>query len=290
MHDVLMITYNRAEYTKLSLARLLESCDDEMRVWVWHNGDHQETLDVVKSMQDHPNFHHLEHSPENQKLRGPTNWFWEKSDGDFVTKVDDDCLLPDGWGADLRRMHLDNPELGIVGTWRFYDEDFVPHLANKKIIKLKREVEMMRNPWVQGSGYVMKREVIDQNGGIGEAESFPWYCIRAALAGWENGWAFPFIHEEHMDDPRSPFCLIKTDEDFMAQRPLSAINDNLETLADWAARVRYMAQLVQAASPDPRRHIGWWRRWNSLKRRAGSLIGLKEPWRANASKTSSATR
>ena len=42
--DILMITYNRPEYTRLSLERLLATCDESMRVWVWHNGTDEETL------------------------------------------------------------------------------------------------------------------------------------------------------------------------------------------------------------------------------------------------------
>ena len=32
--DILMVTYNRLEYTQRSLPRLLDSCDESMRVWV----------------------------------------------------------------------------------------------------------------------------------------------------------------------------------------------------------------------------------------------------------------
>ena len=73
MHDVLMITYKRPAFTRLSLARLLDSCDSAMRVWVWHNGDDAATIDVVRSFERHPRFHRLHVSPENVKLRAPTN-------------------------------------------------------------------------------------------------------------------------------------------------------------------------------------------------------------------------
>lgn len=274
-----MITYNRAEYTRLALTRLLDSCDETMRVWVWQNGSDPATLAVVNSLRDHPRFHHLQHSPENKKLREPTNWFWENSTAPHVSKVDDDCMLPDGWGRTLLNAHAANPELGVIGCWRFYDEDYIPTLAEKKLRTLKGSHRIMANCWVQGSGYAMKRACIEQQGPIRESESFPAHCIRSALAGWQNGWYFPFIHEEHMDDPRSPYCAIKTDAEFMAQRPLSAINDNVETLAQWAARVRHMAYLVQEASPDPKAHSGWRRKLGGLKRRFGRLLGHREPWR-----------
>jgi len=276
--DILMITYNRPEYTKLALTQLLSTCNDAMRVWVWHNGNHEETLKVVRELEPHPQFHRLKHSPENKRLREPTNWFWEESDAPYVTKVDDDCLLPEGWAQTLIRALEANRQLGVIGCWRFYDEDYVPELAERKIAKLKGGHRIMRNAWVQGSGYAMRKELIALGGQIRDGESFPAYCVRASLKGWENGWYFPFIHEEHMDDPRSPYCLIKTDEDFMAQRPLSAINDSVTTVADWTARVKYMARSAQAANPDPIYHLGWRKKRRNLQERARRVLARKRPW------------
>jgi glycosyltransferase involved in cell wall biosynthesis len=279
MHDILMITYNRADYTRMALSRLLDTCDESMRVWVWHNGGHEETLDVVRQLSTHPRFHHLEISKENKRLREPTNWFWSNCDGDYLSKVDDDCLAPDDWGRILRQTHCGNPRLGIIGTWRFYDEDFMPEIANRKICTLPGGQRLMANCWVQGSGYVMKRACFESLGPLRENESFPGYCIRAALSGWQNGWHHPFLHEEHMDDPRSAYCAIKTNEQFMAQRPLSAINDDVTTLEQWAARVKHMARIVQEASPDPKAHVGWRRKLQSIRRRLNRIIGQTETWR-----------
>lgn len=277
-HDVLMITYNRAEYTRKSLPRLLDSCDEHMRVWVWQNGPHAATREVVESLRDHPRFHHYEYSEENRKLRPPTNWFWSRSDGAYLSKVDDDCLLEDGWGASLRALHDANPELGVVGCWRFPDEDYRPDLAERKIATLTGG-RMMRNPWVQGSGYVMKRTCQQAGGALREGESFPGYCLRTALYGWRHGWAYPFLREEHMDDPRSEHCLIRTDAQFMEQRPLSAINDNVTSLAQWTERVKYMAVLVQQADPDPKHHTGWRKRLQHVRLRLSRILGRPEPWR-----------
>lgn len=279
LHDVLMITYNRPAYTRLALARLLESADSSMRVWVWHNGDDHETLEVVRGMSGHPRFHHLEVSRENRRLRDPTNWFWEASDGVYLSKVDDDCLEPDGWGQTLRQVCRDNTGIGVVGAWRFYEDDFVPELARRKIVALRGGHQLMANCWVQGSGYVMQRSVVDELGLIQADESFSSYCIRAALAGWSNGWLYPFLHEEHMDDPRSEFCQIRTDEEFKVQRPLSAIRDSVETLDQWAARIQHMAYMAQKASPDPKQHVGWRRRVKRVNKRLGRAFGRGEEWR-----------
>ena len=257
MHDVLMITYKRASFTKMSLSRLLDSCDSQMRVWVWHNGDHAETLDVVRSLQGHPRFHKLHVNPENLRLRAPTNWFWRQSDGDYLTKVDDDCLLSDGWAETLRTAHEAEPRFGIIGCWRFYKEDFVSELAERKIRTFTSGNQIMVHGFVQGSGYVMKRAVYQRLGPIKQNESFTGYCIRGAYNGWINGWHFPFIHEDHMDDARSPHYPIKTEGQFQQSLSLSQINFGVKSLAEWQLFGRVLARHLQTEIIDPRNHLGW---------------------------------
>src|SRR5690606_28589268 len=47
--DILMITYRSAGYLHLSLPRLLETLGERDRVWLWHNGDDEATLEDRKS-------------------------------------------------------------------------------------------------------------------------------------------------------------------------------------------------------------------------------------------------
>lgn len=276
-----MITYNRAEYTRMTLGRLLDTCDEQMRVWVWHNGTDTDTLNAVESLSNHRSFYRLHVSEENKRLREPTNWFWSTSDAEYLSKVDDDCLLPDGWAQTLKAAHGANPTLGIIGCWRFYEEDFVPDLAEKKITSLGGGHQLMRNCWVQGSGYLMKRGCVEEAGLLRDNETFTDYSIRLALGGWQNGWYYPFIHEEHMDDPRSAFCGIKTEHDFQRSKPLSAINDRVRSLAEWAARVQYTARSVQEASPNPLHHTGWRGRVRRIQKRLLRAMGAREPWRTS---------
>ena len=276
--DILMITYNRPEYTRLALTRLLQTCDEQMRVWIWHNGTHAPTLAVVNELKTHPRVHQFHHSVENTRLRKPTNWLWSQTDGQFVCKVDDDCMMPDDWGNILRKAHADNKEFGAIGCWRFPEDDFVPELANKKIQSFSGGHRLMRNCWVEGSGYVMKRECIDQLGQLREGQSWVQYCIEVAAAGWINGWYYPFLYQEHMDDPRSPNTLLKTDADLKTYMPLSAEKNGAPTLKDWQAQLRRSARLMQEASIDPRQYTGWRRKVKNAKLRVKSLFGVKQQW------------
>lgn len=256
MIDILMITHDRPHYTRLALTRLLETCDETVRVWLWQNGDHKETVELVREMASHPRVGRLHHSRENQMLRGPTNWFWRNADGQLLGKVDDDCLVPHGWIDALRQAHQDVPELGVVSCWPFLKDDFVPELAAGKISRLGKH-QVLLNHWVGGSGYLMKRRLFKDLGALGEREAFTGYCLRAAGRGWVNGWYYPFLLMDHMDDPRSPYTRMKTEADFQQMASLSSRRFGTPSLAALRERAIRAAIEVQEASLDLRDHVGW---------------------------------
>ncbi len=255
--DILMITYNRPGYTQRSLSRLLETCEEGMRVWIWQNGSDPETVEVVRKLSTHPRVERFHHSPENKKLREPTNWMWKASTGDFVSKVDDDCLVEPGWAQRLAIAHAAYSTFGVLGSWRFREEEFVPELARDKISEFPGGHQVYRNLWVQGSGYLMKRRCVSEYGILRPGQSFSHYCIELAVRGFVNGWYYPFIREEHMDDPRSPFTVLRTDDDLLRRLPLSARGRGVETLAAWEAQLRQSAYDVQAAPLEFQYYRGW---------------------------------
>lgn len=255
--DILMITYNRPRYTRLSLERLLATCDEHCRVWVWHNGSHAETLAVARDFESHPRFHRLHHSPENLKLREPTNWFWSQADGDLLGKVDDDCLMPDGWIGTLRQAHADVADFGVIGCWLFLEEDIVPELAEQKIHGYPGGHRLLRNCWLGGSGYLMKRACYEQLGPLGPKQGFTSYCQHLARRGWLHGWYYPLLYMDHMDDPRSPHSELKTDEAVQRSLGLTASRRGLRSVADILERQRVAALELQTASLDPSMYVGW---------------------------------
>lgn len=115
----------------------------------------------------------------------------------------------------------------------------------------------MQNCSVGGSGYLMKRECLDRVGLIRPQESFTSYCRKLADQGWINGWYYPFLYQEHMDDPRAPHSLLKTEEDFQRHTPLTAKNFGISSLEEWLQFLRDDAVRVQAASFNPKHYTGW---------------------------------
>jgi glycosyltransferase involved in cell wall biosynthesis len=277
--NVLMITYNRAEAVRRSLPRLLETCPDDCSVWLWHNGTDEETLSVVQQYSADPRVERFHHSPENQKLRAPTNWLWTESSATYVSKVDDDCLVSPGWLQTLRIAHEDYAGFGVIGSWRHYPDEFVPDLANRKIRTFPGGHRVMQNHWVQGSGYLMKRQDVETIGVLEPNQSFTGWCIQLARRGRTNGFYYPFIFEDHMDDPRSENTLLRTDADLLNNLPLTARRNSVRSLAEWEQRNRQAARLLQGASLDMRHYTGWRPIARRARRRvAGMVTGRKRAW------------
>ncbi len=268
--DLLMVTHARPHYTRLSLPRMLESCDDTMRVWVWHNGTHAETLQVVRANLDHPRLHRFHHSSSNQLLREPINWFFRNAQGGLLGFLNDDCLVSDGWADKLRKAHQDVAQFGVIACWHFPVEDYLPELAQKKTHRFACGHQLMVNPWVQGSGVIMKRECVEALGALpARDKGFTRYCIRIAAAGWINGWCVPLVPIDHMDDPRSPHTMLKTDADLERHLPLSAWMRGTRTIEAWTAHLRKSARVVQESPIDPRLYLGVRKRirrfWTRMK-------------------------
>lgn len=276
--DILMITFNRPEYVRLSLPHLLSTCPPDARVWLWHNGTDQPTLDAVTELRQHPRVHRFHHSVDNVGLAAPTNWLFTESTGDYVSKVDDDCLPDPDWLARLRQAHQDVPQFGVIGCWRFPDEDLDERLLAAKLADYAGGHRLLHNHWVQGSGYLAKRELVERLGPVTDRRSFTGWCLDAARHGYLNGWYYPFIREDHMDDPRSPNTIYHTDAEFMARRPLSAQTTGVTTVAEWTDQMRHSARVVQAASLDLREYQGWRHRRRTLVRRAKLALSGKARW------------
>lgn len=272
--DILMITYNRPAYSALSLDRLLSTCDESARVWLWHNGSDEETLRVVTRFREHPRVHQFHHSAKNEKLRLATNWVLREGQGEFFAKVDDDCLVPPGWLDVLRSSHQDEPCLGAVSCWHFLESDFSSELAKPKMRTLSGGHRIMAHPWVGGSGFLLKRACIERAGIIGDGETMTTYFMRIARLGWINGWYYPLLIQDHMDDPRSPNTMLKSDEDLKRFMPLSAANFGSGTLAAWDAQLRRSARQLQTSPSDPRYYSPWRVKLRRVVARARGRLGL----------------
>jgi len=115
----------------------------------------------------------------------------------------------------------------------------------------------------------MKGKIVKEQGLLRENETFTDYCIRAAQNGYVNGWYFPFLFQEHMDDPRALNTGIKTEDDFNRLIPLTAKNFGVHSVADWTEWMKNDAKQLQIFSYDPNDYTSLWSR---IKRKALSWV------------------
>lgn len=273
--DILMITYNSPDYVRRSLPSLLDSCDDSSRVWLWHNGDDEATLAVAQEYSADARVHRFHHSPANVGLREPTNWLWANADGDYLSKVDDDCVLDDDWISRLRVAHESNVNFGVIGASRLRPDDIVPELVEAKLETFDGDVTLFRNHWLQGSGYLLKREWTERKGLLLEGQTWTNYCLSLAKSGAVNGFLYPFIFEDHMDDPRSEHTLLLNDDDLEWRMPLSAKRSKVRTLDDWESQLKHTAHQIQVAPTDLRHFQGWRLRVGHLRSRVNRYRSVK---------------
>jgi len=206
---VLYLTYNRLEYTKLSLKALLENTEYPFELHIVDNGSTDGTQEWLEQQRDlFPEvIRSLTLNNENRGLAAPTNEFWDRTGTDLIGKVDNDTLVPKGWLSKLVEAHLNSDRLGVIGGFHFQPEDFVESLCLDRLLNVD-SVGILRDRHIGGCCYIMKRKVQQVIGHIKvdpQRKIMGWTEFQHAIdnAGYLNGYYYPLMYVDHMDDPRS---------------------------------------------------------------------------------------
>ncbi|QSA97288.1 glycosyltransferase family 2 protein [Methylococcus sp. EFPC2] len=202
-----MITWNRFHYAKRTIDNLLATNDD-FRLYWWDNGSSDGVAEYISALED-PRIV-LRHKHDSNVMQAvPTRWFLEQSKADVIGKIDDDTLVPDGWIKTIRPAVERHDRLGMVGCWTFWPEDFERNagVAQKKIRGFDPH-RVLSNLGIGGTAFLMKKSLalkylIKSHNGT----AFPIDRAKMSAEGYCSGWYYPLIWAEHMDDPRSEYCL-----------------------------------------------------------------------------------
>lgn len=209
---IALVTHNRLEYTKKSISRLLEDSGEQFDLYLWDNASTDGTQEYLQNLKD-PRIVETICSKDNKGQTGAMNYVWSKTKTELIGKLDNDCLVTPGWTRILAQAHNDIENLGAVACWHYPLEEFNESAVRKAgKIQTFGNHQIFRHPWVCGSGFIMKRSSFERHGpwkkGCNIATTY--YFLKMALAGEINGWYFPLVLQEHMDDPKSKHSLIKT--------------------------------------------------------------------------------
>jgi glycosyltransferase involved in cell wall biosynthesis len=269
---LVMMTCNRLEYTHLSLPALLADRDEEFALTVWDNGSTDGTQDYLRTVRD-SRIVDMVFLAKNRGQAYVTNKVWSETDAKLVGKVDNDCVVSPGWTRTLAQAHEDIENLGVVGCWHFFREDFDYQRAKHKIHSFGRH-RIFRHPWIDGSALLVKRKVYSEFGPCRENEYLSGFWLRLARAGYINGFYYPLVMQNHLDDPMNSRCLIKDAESFekhseITQSLKAGRYSNVEGRRQW--RQEIVRNLLDDPV-DPKHYLGWRRKWRAVRQKVAKLV------------------
>lgn len=274
--DLLLITYNRLHYTKLALESILADPTEAFRLTIWDNGSTDGTVEFLRKDVQDPRIADVVFCRENAGQVKAVNEVWGKSKADLVGKMDNDCIVTPGWTRKIVQAHQDVEAFGLVGCWRFPLDEFDERGARKAgKIQTFGAHQILRHPWVSGSTFLMKRETFDRVGPM-EGKATTIYAMRVAQAGFVNGYYYPLILQEHMDDLRSSHCAIADDEGIQKYRDITFVlrEHNITTVKErWRERRRVLRNLNRGPW-EVKHYVGWrWKIRHGMQK-IGRILGV----------------
>ena len=162
---VLYTTFNRLEYTKRTLPRLIEATP-EADIYVVDNGSTDGTRDYLC-----PGDEWLGNSldeiclnAKNIGIANVMNWFFDKTkDHEYVAKVDNDTMVPDGW---LPKM-IEAAKVGNIDVLQAKHhfiiaryKDWAEMESDQRVENLNGCGNIVHFPFVGGSGVVIRRAAV----------------------------------------------------------------------------------------------------------------------------------
>jgi len=255
--DLIFITYNRLEYTKLSLASVLADPTEEFSLTIWDNASTDGTVEYLKhEVKDH-RIVGIILSKENLGQISAVNEIWGKSKADLLGKLDNDCIITPGWTRTLAQAHTDIPKLGAVACWHFPPEDFDYERAKHKIHTFNGH-KIFRHPWTCGTGLLLKRDTFRKFGPI-MGKGTTQYWLNIALAGYVNGYYYPFIYQEHMDDPKSSHCMLTNDESIRRFQNITCVlrDKRINTMKARLKRREFVLENLNSGPWEAKYYVGW---------------------------------
>ncbi len=155
---ILMITWNRLEYTKKAVGAILKNTDHPYRLSIWDNASTDGTKEYLRSL-GNKNIQ-VTYETENQGIVVPMNRFIEMYQNHrYITKVDNDTVVPKGWLSKLKEVMDEYPFRAVEADHYLMlnhdikkNDDFYKHLYG---INFKGN-KLYLLDWVGGTGTIIR--------------------------------------------------------------------------------------------------------------------------------------
>ncbi len=170
----------------------------------------------------------------------------------------------------LSAAHRDIDKLGVIACWHFFEDDFDYEKAKHKIQEFNGH-KILRHPWTCGTGVLIKRETYLKNGPM-PGDTTTEYWIKLAKKGMINGFYYPLVYQEHMDDPKSLHTVLKDEEYFQKEKYTTVSARQFDTLKDARRNCERIIDLLLCGPWEVKYYTGWRRMLDKI---AGKLNKLK---------------
>ena len=210
--NIIMVTYNRIEYTKITLESLLRNTSYEPHeLIVVDNNSTDGTVDYLRGLEQGGKINRLILNPENIGLAFAINKGFESARGGFIAISENDVLYPPRWLETMLDYIIKIPELGVISSVNHYRQLLGDkYRANLKLLH-GIEIDLEQNNVPNGS-IVFRRELFEKVGKFRRVANRvfggeDWdFCQRVRKAGYIVA-NTPDLLVEHLDMPNHPLSL-----------------------------------------------------------------------------------
>ena len=230
---LLMVTHNRLAHTRVALDSVLALDYPSLRIVVFDNASSDGTVEFLRARLRGESRATLLASNVNRGVVYPMNlvWFGDQASGgrsfaeqkatlgsaELLAKVDNDTWVPPDLLLRLAECHQRSERFGALSGFHFRAE-------GEALVDAGRAgefdgVRVLAQPYVGGCAVMVRRAVLDRLGPIpcgGHARAgdgndtgpvldsgWTFYQERMTELGLVNGYPWPPIHVDHMEDVRS---------------------------------------------------------------------------------------
>jgi glycosyltransferase involved in cell wall biosynthesis len=253
--DLVFITFNRLEYTKLALASVLADPKENFSLTIWDNASTDGTVEYLKNNTSDTRIADIIFSQENIGQIEAVNRIWSKSKADLLGKLDNDCIVTPGWTRKLSEAHRDIYNLGVIACWHFAPEVFDYERARKKIQTFGKH-QILRHPWTCGTGLLIKKDTYKKFGPL-QGNRTTQYWINMALKGYINGFYYPLVYQEHMDYIWSKHYAFSDNLQEGMEMSVSASDWGIHTAEQAKTLHRQIVQDILDGPWDAKYYVGW---------------------------------
>ncbi|GAP10785.1 predicted glycosyltransferases [Bellilinea caldifistulae] len=205
---IIILNTNRKDDTLACLSSLQNCRYPNLVTWVLDNSSSDGSVEAICDQYPQTRIIRL---TENKGYAGNNNAGIHaalQAGADWVFVLNEDTILDPLSISHLIQFGISNQQAGILGPLVYhFDEPEIIQSAGGKITKSWQAIHIGQNEqdqgqfiqpiqvdWISGCAILIRREVIEQVGGIDERYFYYWeeteWCIRARSAGWQV-WMVP---------------------------------------------------------------------------------------------------